>query len=113
MTYVRKFLNKALLISSSFVAVTLYANEKTDYNMPVGVTEVSSKIFDLHMLIFWICVVIGIIVFSIMFWSLWKYRKSKGAVAADFDDNFWLDDCWSLCLDLSVEYGYAEVRYGN
>jgi len=24
-----------------------------------------------------------------------------------------LDDCWGLCLDLSVEYGYAEVRYGN
>ena len=24
-----------------------------------------------------------------------------------------LDDCCGLCLDLSEEYGYAEVRYGN
>ena len=24
-----------------------------------------------------------------------------------------LDDCWGLCLDLSEEYGYAEVRHGN
>ncbi len=24
-----------------------------------------------------------------------------------------LDDCWGLCLELSEEYGYAEVRYGN
>jgi len=23
-----------------------------------------------------------------------------------------LDDCWDLCLDLSVEYGYSEVRHG-
>ena len=57
--------------------------------MPVGVTEVSKSIFDLHMLIMWICVWIGVVVFGIMFWSLWKHRKSKGAVAGKFDDNFW------------------------
>ena len=54
--------------------------EKSDLNMPVGVTEVSKSIFDLHMLIMWICVWIGVVVYGIMFWSLWKYRKSKGAV---------------------------------
>ena len=86
--------------SSSFVAALLYADEKSSYNMPVGATEVSSSIFDLHMLIFWICVVIGVIVFSIMFWSLWKYRKSKGAVAADFDDNFWLEVGWTVAATL-------------
>ena len=62
--------------------------EKSDYNMPVGVTEVSKDIFDLHMLIMWVCVWIGVVVFGIMFWSLWKYRKSSGAVAAKFNDNF-------------------------
>ena len=83
------------LIYSSFVL-----SEDSDYNMKVGVTEVSESIFELHMLIFWICVVIGIIVFSIMFWSLWKYRKSKGAVAADFDDNFWLEIGWTVAATL-------------
>ena len=79
---------------------SLVLSEDSDYNMKVGVTEVSQSIFDLHMLIFWICVVIGVIVFSIMFWSLWKYRKSKGAVAADFDDNFWLEIGWTVAATL-------------
>ena len=35
-----------------------------------------------------------------MFWSLWKYRKSKGAVAADFDDNFWLEIGWTVAATL-------------
>ena len=50
-------------------------------NMREGVTEISRKIYDLHMLIFWVCVVIGIAVFGFMIWSLVKFRKSKGAVA--------------------------------
>tara|TARA_Y100001970_G_scaffold223914_1_gene275785 strand:- start:9069 stop:10124 length:1056 start_codon:yes stop_codon:yes gene_type:complete len=72
--------------------------------MPVGVTDVSKSIFDLHMLIFWICVVIGVIVFGVMFWSLWKYRKSKGAVAADFDDNFWLEVGWTVAATAVLVY---------
>jgi cytochrome c oxidase subunit II len=33
------------------------------------------------MLIFWVCVVIGILVFGVMIYSLVKFRKSQGAVA--------------------------------
>lgn len=50
-------------------------------NMRQGVTEISRRIYDLHMLIFWVCVVIAIIVFGFMIWSLIAFRKSKGAVA--------------------------------
>jgi cytochrome c oxidase subunit 2 len=50
-------------------------------NMTPGVTEISRKIYDLHMTIFWICVVIAVIVFGAMIWSIVAYRKSKGAVA--------------------------------
>jgi cytochrome c oxidase subunit II len=50
-------------------------------NMTQGVTEISRKIYDLHMTIFWICVVIAIIVFGAMIWSIIAYRKSQGAVA--------------------------------
>ena len=100
MTYANKIIEKVTLIFSFLTPALLLANDRSDYNMPVGATEVSSSIFDLHMLIFWICVVIGVIVFSIMFWSLWKYRKSKGAVAADFDDNFWLEVGWTVAATL-------------
>jgi cytochrome c oxidase subunit 2 len=41
----------------------------------------SRHIYDLHMLIFWVCVVIGVLVFGAMFWSLIAFRKSQGAVA--------------------------------
>jgi cytochrome c oxidase subunit II len=50
-------------------------------NLPRGVTTISRKIYDLHMLVFWICVGIGIVVFGVMIWSMVTYRKSKGAVA--------------------------------
>ena len=52
-----------------------------DLNMPRGVTDISRKIYDLHMTIFWVCVAIGVIVFGAMIWSLVAYRKSRGAVA--------------------------------
>ena len=79
-----------------FLVPTLVFSEASDYNMPVGVTEVSEEIFDLHMLIMWICVWIGVVVFGIMFWSLWKYRKSSGAIAAKFDDHFWVEIAWTV-----------------
>jgi cytochrome c oxidase subunit II len=50
-------------------------------NMTQGVTILSRKIYDLHMLILWICVVIAVFVFGAMIYSLVKFRKSQGAVA--------------------------------
>jgi cytochrome c oxidase subunit II len=50
-------------------------------NMPQGVTDMSRNIYHLHMLIFYVCVAIAVVVFGAMIWSLVFYRKSKGAVA--------------------------------
>ena len=83
-----------------FLVPTLVFSEASDYNMRVGVTEVSKEIFDLHMLIMWICVWIGVVVFGIMFWSLWKYRKSSGAIAAKFDDHYWLEIGWTIAATI-------------
>ncbi len=52
-----------------------------DVNMPVGVTELSKKIYSMHMTMFWWCVAIGVFVFGWMIWSLVAFRKSQGAVA--------------------------------
>ena len=38
------------------------------------------NIHGLHMLIFWVCVAIGVVVFGVMIYSLVTFRKSKGAV---------------------------------
>src|SRR2546423_13686379 len=49
-------------------------------NMPRGVTEISRKIYQLHMEIFWVCVAIAVVVFGAMIWSIIAYRKSRGAI---------------------------------
>lgn len=66
-----------------------------EYNMPVGVTAVSREIHSLHMIIFWICVVIGIVVFGVMGYAMIKHRKSRGAVSASFHENTRIEILWT------------------
>ncbi|MGO1888088.1 MAG: cytochrome c oxidase subunit II, partial [Halomonas sp.] len=66
------------------------------WNMPVGVTDVSADIYGLHMTIFWICVVIGVVVFGAMFYSLFRYRHSKGAKAANFHEHTSVEVLWTV-----------------
>jgi len=47
-------------------------------NMTKGVTSISRDIYDLHMLVFWICVIIAVLVFGAMFYSVFAHRQSKG-----------------------------------
>ena len=49
-----------------------------ELNMPVGVTEISRQVYDLHMTLLWICVAIGVVVFGVMFWSIIHHRRSQG-----------------------------------
>ncbi len=65
-------------------------------NLPAGVTETSHDIHDLHMLILWICVGIGILVYGILIYSLIHHRKSKGAVPATFHENAKLEIVWTI-----------------
>ena len=65
-------------------------------NLTEGVTELSRDIHDLHMLIFWICVVIGILVYGLLAYSLVNHRKSKGVVPAQFHENTKLEILWTV-----------------
>ena len=65
-------------------------------NMPVGVTAISRDVYDLHMLIFWICVAIGVLVFGVMFYSILMHRKSRGAVAAPFHESTAVEVAWTV-----------------
>jgi cytochrome c oxidase subunit II len=49
-------------------------------NMTPGITAISRRVYELHMLMFWWCVAIGIFVFGWMIYSLVVFRKSRGAV---------------------------------
>lgn len=52
----------------------------SELNMTRGVTAISRQIYDLHMMCFWVCVGIGIVVFGVMIYSIVAFRHSKGAV---------------------------------
>ncbi|HET9679651.1 MAG TPA: cytochrome c oxidase subunit II [Gammaproteobacteria bacterium] len=66
-----------------------------ELNMPRGVTERSAEVYELHMLVFWICVIIGVIVFGAMIWSIFFHRKSRGAKAAKFHHNTLIEVIWT------------------
>jgi cytochrome c oxidase subunit 2 len=65
-------------------------------NMSPGVTEVSREVYDLHMTILIICVVIGVVVFGAMFYSVFAHRKSKGAVPATFHESTKVEIAWTI-----------------
>ncbi|MEM6983547.1 MAG: cytochrome c oxidase subunit II [Pseudomonadota bacterium] len=67
----------------------------SQYNMRKGVTDISNNVYQLHMTIFLICCVIGVIVFAIMFWALIHHRKSKGAVPAQFHESTKVEILWT------------------
>lgn len=64
-------------------------------NLREGVTNISKDVYDLHMLVMWICTIVGIIVFGIIIYSLINHRKSKGAVAANFHENTTIEVIWT------------------
>lgn len=63
------------------------APHRWQLNLGKGVTQTSQSAYDLHMIAFLICCAIGAIVFGMMFYAMWKFRKSKGAVAAKWSHN--------------------------
>ena len=67
-----------------------------ELNMPVGVTTTSRDVYDLHMLILWVCVIIGAGVYGAMIVAIVKFRKSKGAVAAKWTHNSTVEVIWTV-----------------
>ena len=88
-----RFLPRALLALLAGMAMPAFGLE---YNMPVGVTEVSREVHNLHMVIFWICVAIGVIVFGAMLVSMILHRKSKGHEPATFHESTKLEIAWTV-----------------
>lgn len=64
-------------------------------NMTKGVTEISQRVYHLHMTIFWICCVIGAVVFGIMFWSIVRHRKARGVQPAQFHESTKVEILWT------------------
>jgi len=59
-------------------------------------SPIARQIYDLHWAILWVCVVIFVIVFGAMFYSVFRHRKSAGAKAAQFHENTTVEVVWTV-----------------
>lgn len=94
-----KRLTTTLALSLNVILITFSSfswSKESDYNMTKGVTAISGQVYELHMLIFYICCVIALIVFGVMFYSIFRHRKSKGAVAAHFHESTKVEIIWTV-----------------
>src|SRR5690348_12066263 len=66
------------------------------YNLQPPQTIIASEIYNLHTLIFVICCVIFVIVFSAMFYAIVKHRKSVGHKAEQFHENTTVEILWTV-----------------
>ena len=81
----------------SLLGILLASSARAEWalNMPRGVTELSAETYNLHMMVFWWCVAIGVVVFGVMIISLFKHRKSKGAEPASFSHSTTAEVIWT------------------
>lgn len=84
------------LVACSSFAADVVDTGRSDLNMRPGVSDISNQVYDLHMLMFGICVVIAVVVFSVMFYSMVVHRKSRGAKAANFHENLTVEVVWTV-----------------
>ena len=92
----KRLLKLALGPVLMLVATLSGAAEVNQMDMSPGVTEVGKEIFELHTLILGICVIIGVLVFGVMFWSIIYHRKSRGVEPATFHESTSIEIAWTV-----------------
>jgi cytochrome c oxidase subunit 2 len=86
----------AAVIAAFWLLLAAPGYSGNEINLPRGVTYQSMLSYQLHMIILWICVVIGVIVFSAMFISIALHRKSRGYEAAQFTHSAKAEIVWTI-----------------
>jgi cytochrome c oxidase subunit 2 len=86
----------AAVIAATWLILVAPGMTGNEINMPRGVTQQSVDHFDLHMIVLWICVIIGIGVFTVMFTSIVLHRKSRGFEAAKFSHSTKAEIIWTI-----------------
>jgi cytochrome c oxidase subunit 2 len=102
------------VVATGLIALLSMPVARAEYglNMTQGVTPISQELYSLHMWVFWICVIIGVIVFAAMAWSIIHHRKSKGAVAANFHESTTVEIIWTV-VPLLILIGIAIPATGT
>ncbi|MGH8750731.1 MAG: cytochrome c oxidase subunit II [Burkholderiales bacterium] len=76
-------------------------------NLPQPESPIAQQIYDLHTTILLVCVVIFCVVFGVMFYSIYKHRKSVGHKAEQFHENTTVEIIWTIipfCILIAMAY---------
>ena len=85
-----------ILLFSPLLFAQEASEEASSLNLRRGATDISGQVYDLHMLMFFICVGIAVVVFGVMFASMYLHRKSRGAKPANFHENVKVEIAWTV-----------------
>jgi len=86
---------KGLLASALALCPWLaWAEYATNFQTPQS--PIARQIYDLHMIILYICVAICVVVFGVLFYSLYAHRKSRGVKAAQFHESLTVEVIWTI-----------------
>ena len=108
--------NLGLLLLGGLLSSSAWAD--MSLNLTKGVTEVSRDVYDLHMLVLYICTAIGVVVFGAMFWSMVFHRKSKGFKPATFHESTKVEILWTaipvvILIAMAVPATYTLIDMEN
>lgn len=84
-----------LFLTALLLGPAMAFAEYSTLNMTESVSNVGQQMFDLHMLVLYICTVAGVLVFGVIIWSIIFHRKSKGAQPAHFHENTTIEVIWT------------------
>jgi cytochrome c oxidase subunit 2 len=65
-------------------------------NLTPGVTRIAADQWWIHNFLLVVCLAIFVVVFGVMFYSLWAHRKSRGAKSADFHESTAVEIAWTI-----------------
>ena len=97
----KKLIQAAFLLSLPLVAVAEWG-----LNMREGITPISQKVYNMHMVSLTVVTIIGIVVFGVMFWSIFHHRKSRGVKPAKFSHSTTVEVIWTA-IPLIIIIGLA------
>ena len=97
----KKLIQAAFLLTLPLVAVAEWG-----LNMREGITPISQKVYNMHMVSLTVVTIIGIVVFGVMFWSIFHHRKSRGVKPAKFSHSTTVEVIWTA-IPLIIIIGLA------
>ena len=91
--------NKPAATLAGILALTLNSGMATgayQLNLQEPQSTIASQIYDLHTLILWVCAAIFVVVFGVMFYAIFKHRKSVGHKSEQFHENTTVEIIWTV-----------------